>query len=429
MLPLYILNLAAAVLLLLWPYWFSRVVLHLPKLNPLSIVMLVTLPIDDMKLFGGPLVLIEQGLWDEGFQYAVLMNSLLTTAQIASTCIVFKIASAFRFERFLPFRNTHLKPSHLRRGTLLFLVFFAVNFSLLASAQLGILEWLRNPRTGYQLYRTGQGHWFALALNCLSVATLLAFCVKLRPTSILLKAVCMLGIAYFLGSKSILLTIFVSTMVILWFIRWRHLGKLLLLGGPLVFILLAWNLYLALLDSFELQSLVEYFDYYKNAADYYRSVLTGNVQLFYGEIISSSFWSYVPRALVPDKPFVYGIILVNEIFYPGQAEMTNTPAFGGAVEQYADFGVIGVVILGLLHGQTILNAVLYYCAFRRPGIDLRNLTVGQFLVLLMLFGPMFGIYFPGLLYWLILSGVVISIVLMRFRLGTRPMAPAAPVPH
>src|SRR5450830_1500114 len=82
---------------------------------------------------------------------------------------------------------------------------------------------------------------------------------------------------------------------------------------------LLFNLYLALADQFDLQAIFEYFDYYKNAADYYRGYLSGEINLFHGDVLLTSLWSYVPRGIFPDKPIVYGILHVNEIFFPGQA--------------------------------------------------------------------------------------------------------------
>jgi hypothetical protein len=208
-----------------------------------------------------------------------------------------------------------------------------------------------------------------------------------------------------------MLTMFGATLIFLWFLHWRHLNKLLMLGTPLVFGLLLFNLYLALLDAFDLQAIFEYFDYYKNAADYYRGYFEGQFDLFWGEVAWSSIWGYVPRAIWPEKPSVYGILLVNEIFYPGQAEMTNTPAFGGAVEQFADFGVVGVVFYGLFSSQSMLTALFSYLLFRRPGFEPHRVNVATVMLMLVQFAPAFGSFFPGGLY-LILSASVLGLVIL-----------------
>jgi hypothetical protein len=168
-------------------------------------------------------------------------------------------------------------------------------------------------------------------------------------------------------------------------------------------------------DTFELQSIVAYFEYYQNGAAYYRGILDRQIDLFYGEVFLSSFWAYVPRALVPEKPFVYGAILVNEIFFPGAAEQTNTPGFGGAVEQYADFGVVGVLLFGFFSGQAVLNATLSYLVFRAPKLVPQRVTLGVFLALLAMSGPSFGAFFPGLLYWMLIGAVAVAILTARLR--------------
>lgn len=410
---LYSLNIFLAFGLLLWPLWFSRVVVGLGWVNPFSILLVLSLPVQVMKLIGGPMALINDGLFDFGYQFALLMGNAYTFAQAGSMAIFFMLFRSIRIERYVPWRKRDLRPVELLRVSRLCFAIFVISFLLLASAEFGLVNWLINPREGYQLYRTGQGHWYALAVSFLSASYLLSFLARPQPRQLLFSTILHLVAAYFLGSKGIMLSLFGATLVFLWFLRWRHLNKLLILGTPLVFGLLLFNLYLALLDTFDLQAIFEYFDYYKNAADYYRGYFEGQFQLFWGEVAWSSLWGYVPRAIWPDKPSVYGILLVNEIFYPGQAEMTNTPAFGGAVEQFADFGVIGVLVYGLVSAQSILTALLSYLLFRRPGFDLHRVTMATVMLMLVQFAPAFGSFFPGGLYLMLLVAVLVLVMLVR----------------
>jgi hypothetical protein len=424
---IYVANLFLAVALLTVPLWFSRRYLRLPVINPLTITMLVWLPFELMKLLVGPALLIRGGLFDPAFQYAVLMGNVLLVSQTSGMVFFFKLATACRLERYLPFRSTPLTPRQLRRASWVFVGIFALAFCSLASAELGVLEWLENPRVGYQLYRVGQGHWYALSLSALSVAAMLAYFAKPVPISILRKTLLFLALAYLLGSKGVILAHFSATLVVLWFVGWRHVTKVFVLGAPLVFLALLWNLYLTYGDAFELQSIINYFEYYKNGATYYRGILNGDIRLFEGEVFFSSFWAYVPRALVATKPFVYGVTHVNEIFFPGAAELTNTPAFGGAVEQYADFGVIGVIVLGFFGGQAVFNAAVYYLVFRAPRVVPSRLTLGAFLALLAIAGPLFGTFFPGLLYFMLLVAValVIRFTQLRFVWSVPPLPMAS----
>ena len=49
--------------------------------------------------------------------------------------------------------------------------------------------------------------------------------------------------------------------------------------------------------------------------------------------------------------------LVNEHFFPGAAEATHTPAFGGPVPYFADFGLIGVIVYSFFNFQLIFSNI------------------------------------------------------------------------
>lgn len=410
---IYSLNIAASMLLLFWPMWFARTQLRLSWINPFSIVLMVTIPVELMRLFVGPLFLIEGGLLDTGYQYALLMASILALTQAAGAMFFFRFSKSIDAYRYLPFQHVSLGRRGIGRGAIFFLFIYVLSLLALASSEYGVVNWLINPRLGYQLYRTGQGHWYALATSALSVSFVLAFLARPTAGRLLLNLVAYIGLGYFLGSKGVLLTIFTATLVFLWFLRWRHLGKLVLIGVPVLFGLLVFNLYLALGNIFELGHIVGYFDHFKNAADYYRGYLNNEVALFNGEVTLSSMWAYVPRALWPEKPITYGILHVNEIFYPNLAVMSHTPAFGGAVEQHADFGVVGVVIFGFFSPLAISTGLFSYLIFRRPGLRFDNVTLATVLLIMVQYAPSFGSFVPGGLYVLLLLAVLTLLRILR----------------
>ena len=76
MIALHLLNLVAVVLLTLWPVWFSRIQLRLRWVNPFMIAMIMAFPFEAMKLIGGPLFLVENGLFNDGYQFAILMTNV-----------------------------------------------------------------------------------------------------------------------------------------------------------------------------------------------------------------------------------------------------------------------------------------------------------------------------------------------------------------
>lgn len=413
MTAIFYLNILAAMLLLFWPLWFARAQVRLPWINPFSITLIVALPVELMRLFIGPLFLVDDGLFDTGYQYGLLMANLLLITQVAGAVFFFRFSKLIGAQRYLPFQKIILDRRGLRRGAVFFLLVFVVALLTLASAEYGIQNWFINPRLGYQLYRTGQGHWYALATSALSVSFVLAFLAYPTPGRLLRNLFVYLGLGYFLGYKAVLLSIFISTLVFLWFLRWRHIGKLILAGVPILLVLLVFNLYLALGNFFELGHIVTYFDHFKNAADYYRAYLNGDVDLFHGEVVISSLWTYVPRAIWPEKPMVYGITHINEIFYPNLASMTHTPAFGGAVEQHADFGVLGVLLFGFFGPQALLTGVLSYLIFRRPGLRFDRVSLATVLLILVQYGPSFGSFLPGGLYLVLLLGILALLRVMR----------------
>lgn len=406
-----------AVGLLFWPVWFTRTYLHQSWVNPYTILLALGLPIQFMVLFGGPIVLLSDGLFEISYQYALLMTNIQTVAQLAGVIFFFRLFRSMRIYRILPFQRIALTCRDLKRAEILFLMIFSVSLYLLARNEFGVVNWLMNPREGYQLYRKGQGHWYAIAVSALGVAYLMGFLAKPKQLSIIVKTILYLALGYLLGTKGVLLSIFCAMLVFLWFIHSKYLGRIIIVGTPIIFTLMLINLYLALADGFDFEAILAYFDHYKNGAAYYRSYLNGEIPLFYGELYVSSFWSYLPRALWEEKPFVYGVLHINEIFFPGMAELTSTPVFGGAVGEFADFGVPGIIFLSFFSSSSVSMAMFSYLIFRRPGLTVDRATLASVLLLLIQFAPGFGQYLPGGLYFLLLVLVLLLIALMRFRIA------------
>jgi hypothetical protein len=418
---LYVINLLAAFALLLVPLYFSVKVLRLPLLNPFTIVLTVNIPIELMKIYVGPHLLLDAGLFDRAYQFALLMGNLSLFVAATSLIAFYSLFRRIAVDQFLPFDRYALTPRDMRRGARIFLLGFLLSFYILTSNEFGLINWINNPRMGYQVYRVGQGHWYALATSLLSVSMVLSALSDPSPKKIIIGGAFYLILGYFLGSKGLLLSIFSTTLILLWFIRYKNIDKIILLGFPVILFLMIFNLYLALGDL-DPTLVVGYFDHYKNAADYYEGYFDGSVNLFYGKIAATSFWEYVPRGVWPEKPFVYGVLHVNEIFFPGQAELTNTPAFAGAVNHFADFGVFGVIIFGLFSPISISSAFLSYLIYTRPGINFKRATLVSVLMLVIMFAPGFGEFFPGAVYLgllIFVASLIISVRVRRNRLAIK----------
>ena len=391
---LYTLNILIAFILIFWPVWISRKFFKLPFINPLSIHVLITTPFELMKLIISPMLLIENGLIDIGYQYAILSSSLYIISTIIGMIVFFKFFKIYHFERLLPFKNSYLSLNRLRVVSNFFLLLFLTFFLLLSTSNFGFLNWINNPREGYQLYRTGQGHWYALSIFSLSVSFYLRCLTKSNGNQIIFIAIFYLFLSYFLGSKGTILWYFESSLIILWLMNYNKLQFIMTFGMPAIFSIMIFNLFLALGSNFEFVSIIEYFDHYINGASYYRSFHNGEVNLLYGEVFLTSFWDYIPRFIYPEKPVVYGKIIINELFFPGQAELTNTPAFGGAVTEFADFGWFGLIFFGFFRQDTFLFALTGYWFYCNPRVTWNRISVATALLLIVMYAPGYGAFFP-----------------------------------
>ena len=66
---LYSLNIFLTFLLQLWSLWFSSIVVGLDWINLFSIFLVLALPVQVMMIIGGPITLIDGGLFDFGYQF------------------------------------------------------------------------------------------------------------------------------------------------------------------------------------------------------------------------------------------------------------------------------------------------------------------------------------------------------------------------
>lgn len=92
-----------------------------------------------------------------------------------------------------------------------------------------------------------------------------------------------------------------------------------------------------------------YFDIYNNQSLLLDKFWNGEHTLYYGEIVFSSFYKFVPRIFWESKPFNYGFALLNYDIFPEFAYLNYMPSFGlGSL--YADFGFLSVILGGFIAG-------------------------------------------------------------------------------
>lgn len=404
---LYFFNLTIAIGLILVPIWWSRRLLDQDWLNAVSLVVICTLPVDLFRLLVGQLFRGE-GLMDSAYQFAVLMTNLQQSVSLAILIFASKLAVTRRLPYMLP-RMGHYSPTTLRNISLVFLLLYIAAFLILASRTGGVMDWLSDIRGSYIRKRDGNGPFYAAAVSFLSIAYFFEGVASSRSLSFTLRSAIFFVAIYLLGSKGFVLQFFVFYLVIILRQGRVRVGRVLLIALPFAFLLLLIN-FASQRDTLDFAGVAEYFDYYPNAAMYYTDYFNRTVQLFDGKVFLTSLWEYAPRSLFPDKPYVYGILHVVEIYYPGGAETGNTPAFNGGVPQFADFGIPGVLLFALFNWTPLVYfASLRYALkdriFLRPG----PMTGRAIVISLLLFAPAFGTFLPmGLLAMLLLFIICMS---------------------
>lgn len=409
MLPyIYTTNIFLSFLVLLWPVWFSVRILRLSPINPFTILLACSFPFELFKIVGGPLVLLDEGLFDFGFQFSLLMNTVFIISSSFSLLLWYKASAFISFSTLFPYALYAPNAKNTNLLAVVFLVIFFISFILLATHSFGLFNWIINPRTGYQLHRSGAGHWYAVAVSSLSASFVLFLFSYRSLNKVVFVFIIFLFLVYLMGSKGFFVNLFSSFCIFLWLNHRRYIKRFVYLFAPIIAGTLIYNLSLAYAGNVNYLSVLSYFDYYYNSAIYYNAYFNGKIDLFLGEVFLSNFWSYVPRALYPEKPFVYGVTLVNEFFYPGHAALGHTPAFGGAVKQFADFGVAGVILAGLLNSQALFMAFLSRAFFKTLHREQNSkLTAGGIIIFAVMFDPGYGVYFTGITY-------VIAVYLLYF---------------
>lgn len=411
---LYTLNIAVAICIFLAPIWWSRRLLNQGWLNPVSIASIFMLPVELARLLVGQ-IFRGQGLDDAGYQFAVLM----TNVQQLVALLILLIASRLQLTRRLPYllpRMGEYRVVDLKRISIIFLLLFVGAFLLLAVKTGGVGDWLADVRGSYINKREGNGPLYAAAISFLSIAYFFEGVSNPRTLSFTLRSSIFFYCVYILGSKGFILLFFIFYLIIVQKQGKVNVGRMLLVAMPTAFLMLLVNFF-SQSDSVDLSSVAEYFDYYPNAAMFYADYFNGAVQLFNGEVVFSSLWGYVPRGLFPDKPYVYGVLHVVEIYYPGGAESGNTPAFYGGVPQFADFGFPGLLILALLSwGPLFYFAGLRFALKERAFVNYGSMTGRTIVISLLLFAPAFGAFLPmGLVLVMLLFIVVVSKFVKIFR--------------
>lgn len=232
----------------------------------------------------------------------------------------------------------------------------------------GLASWLSNPRVGYQDYRRGLGHLYVFSIAILNIVYLYILFFRVsNGRKLIFTTMIFAFIFYFYGCKgAIVFTIFEAIVFYNFFIRKIKLRQAVVMFVALVLIFtISFSLYRPEGAATPLSTeILSYAGYFNEGRKFFAD-FDEEFEYAYGREYLSGLWSYVPRAIYPNKPYSYGIVkYVVEHYYPGAGESGHTPAFGGPVEEYLNFGILGVIAIGFVRGYI---SSLFYRYFLKYG--------------------------------------------------------------
>ncbi len=277
-----------------------------------------------------------------------------------------------------------------KKRTFLPLIVFLLGlffFSILVIHSNGIF--LTNPRLGYQSYREGFGFVWVFYILCVSVLYyLLAIKRELNVKKILFFTLLM----FLTGSKKLILDVFIkSFLVYIWL--GRKIKRWQIIVGSIVLIVLMLKLFGQFGASQDfLTRVATYFDFMKLARLVFEDYENGVLEHTYGRIFGSSFWSYIPRVLYPDKPYAYGSVSLLEMYYPGMAATGHTPSFGILTHDFVDFWWFAPIFAVVLNLNIMITILSLSVVVTNANLSHRWKVAS----LLFVFAPGFGFHLPML---------------------------------
>lgn len=233
---------------------------------------------------------------------------------------------------------------------------------------------LTSPRLFYQTQRSGIG--FIWAFYASSIGFILPLVIFQRFISqkkvniysikllsktnikLYLVVIVTLLLANSTGSKAIILGVFLQAFCLIFYFHRRFSRKIFFLIGIPCILLLGFNFFSSIANiSFE-RVLI-----YANTAwgagnKFYEDLYNGNFDFFNGKMFLTNFYSFIPRAIFPDKPYSYGSLLLLDKYYPGQSATGHTFSLGYSSNTIGDFGLFwGPIFNSFLNPRLITKLI------------------------------------------------------------------------
>lgn len=291
--------------------------------------------------------ILNIGIYVSNYHEAIILFFIILYSSTLSKFIGYMLGSkiSLRYkiiDEQLPYKKYKYK--NLRK--LCFIVGIIV-FIFLGLNGVGVKEWIINPRNAYMHGRSGNGIYYVLFQLSIIISAILFLCDLYYKREKKYRYIFWIIISYFTGSKmqilGIILIYFFYKDI---FVRKINIKKTIIIC---VFGLVA---VMALMFIQSNITLLNYSDYYFNFIRLLDYSLNEKWTFFTGKIsLENVIWGLIPRALYPDKPYIYGYSKIINIFYPEKVILDgNTPSFSQFCLVYVDFGVIGVCITFFLKG-------------------------------------------------------------------------------
>jgi hypothetical protein len=291
------------------------------------------------------------------------------------------------------------KPSKVAIIVLLSAIFF---FSVLVVHSNGIF--LTNPRLGYQAFREGFGSIWVFYITAVSV---LFYIVAIKREINLKKIFFFTILMYFTGSKKLILDVFIkSLLVYLWSGKKIKKWQIVLAGFLLIVLMLKLFGQFGASQDF-LQRVKSYFDFMYYANKVFTDYANGTLEHTYGSISLSGFWSYVPRAIYPDKPFAYGSTTLVEMYMPGLAATGHTPSFGMFTAEFVDFGWFAPLFS--ISSGVIINTIALSIIVTNANVSKNAQTAAMLFIL----APGYGFHLPLLFSFILAYFIVPSLFVKK----------------
>jgi hypothetical protein len=322
------------------------------------------------------------------------------------------------FKIFKIFKIFNVKKIHRTNSNLIFYFTFScylISFLILTNTNTTTAEWILNPRNGYQFSREGAGIWYAFSIIFLGVNSVILFIYRINSfKSFSILAILYTYLWYLFGGKAYIISFFalllLSTTVHFQYKITKRIFIVGLYSVISILLLLFFNNGFDFTFSDSVDSVFSYFDHYYYSSQFYNDVFNSKFDFFYGKIFVTNFYKYIPRALFSDKPYVYGSVLLNEIYLPEMAELGHTPEFAGQAPYFADFGIFGVLIFNLFDLNFLFKSFFYLLILKNAKNKDSMCNSIYFAPIVFSFAPAFSqfISFPFDIFLLILFAIIFS---------------------